>query len=324
MRPRRAKPRHEPTLFHCISRAVGGQFLFDELDKQQFRNLMYKQAAFCEVQIVTHTILDNHFHIVCRTPGPVPLTDQKLLAKLQAFYGPKSRQVQEFQKALHKPQGAPLAKLRAQYSARIGDLSVYFKELKQAFSRWYNKRHERYGTLWAERFTSLIVEDAPGAALILAAYVDLNGVRAGLTHDPKDYRWCGYAEALAKGGRAREGLESLWPKAWGWKKGVAEYRKLLYGEAYRAGHSKKKALDPAVIKKVYEKGGKLSLPELLRMRVRYFTAGVVIGSREFVEKVYREHYQRYVPKRKSGARRMKGGNWGGLMSMRDLQKDVIG
>ena len=64
--------------------------------------------------------------------------------------------------------------------------------------------------------------------------------------------------------------------------------------------------------------------ELLRLRVRYFTDGVVIGSKEYVEEYFRRYYKKYVPKRKSGARKMKGGDWGGLMSLRDLQKDVIG
>jgi hypothetical protein len=324
MRLARRKPNHQPTVFHCTSRAVGGQFLFDDLDKDHFRHLMYKHAAFCEMKVLTHTILSNHFHIVCRGPGPLQLTDPQLLAKLQRFYGPQSRQALEFQNALLKPKGLLLAQLRSRYLARIGDLSVYFKELKQAFSRWYNKRHDRYGTLWAERFRSAVIEGPPGAALIVAAYVDLNSVRAGLVPDPKDYRWSGYAQALAQGGQAREGLQTLWPKEWGWKKGLAEYRKLLFGEAYRAGHSKKKTLDPAAIRKVYAKGGRLSIAELLRLRIRYFTDGVVIGSRAFVEEFFRTYHQSLVPKRKSGARRMKGGDWGGLMTLRDLQKNVIG
>ena len=33
----------------------------------------------------------------------------------------------------------------------------------------------------------------------VAAYIDLNPVRAALYSDPKEYRYCGYAEALAKG-----------------------------------------------------------------------------------------------------------------------------
>jgi exodeoxyribonuclease V beta subunit len=40
----------------------------------------------------------------------------------------------------------------------------------------------------------------------MAAYIDLNPVRAGLVKDPKDYRWCGYAEALSGSRRAQRGL----------------------------------------------------------------------------------------------------------------------
>ena len=323
MRHPRSKPTHQPTAFHCISRTVGGLFLFDELDRERFRSLMYKHARFCEMKIITHTILSNHFHILCRAPGPFRLSDSKLLAKLQAFYGPQSPQALEFQAALHSPNQTRLPSLRRQYLARIGDLSVFMKELKQAFSRYYNARHDRYGTLWAERFSSAVVQDGIRGALVVAAYIDLNCVRAGLRDDPKQFRFCGYAEALARGGPAREGLRSLWPPGWSWEKGLAAYRKLLFGEAGKA-HPGKKTLDPQVIKKVYEQGGKLSLVELLRLRVRYFTDGVVIGSKEYVEEYFRRYYKKYVPKRKSGARKMKGGDWGGLMSLRDLQKDVIG
>jgi hypothetical protein len=30
--------------------------------------------------------------------------------------------------------------------------------LKERFSRWYNKHHNRRGTLWMERFKSVLVE----------------------------------------------------------------------------------------------------------------------------------------------------------------------
>jgi len=62
--------------------------------------------------------------------------------------------------------------------ARMGDLSRYVKEVKERFTRWYNKRHGRRGTLWMDRFKSVLVED--GEALrTMAQYIDLNPVRAG-------------------------------------------------------------------------------------------------------------------------------------------------
>ena len=67
-------------------------------------------------------------------------------------------------------------------------LSEFMKEIKQEFSRYYNKRQHRKGYFWNERFKSLIVQD--GLTLInCLAYIDLNPVRAGLVEKPEEYRW---------------------------------------------------------------------------------------------------------------------------------------
>jgi putative transposase len=51
-------------------------------------------------------------------------------------------------------------------------------------------------------------------------------------------------------------------------------------------------------------GGKLSAAELVRLRVRYFTDGVVLGSKEFVEGIFDAQRERFSPKRKQGSRRI--------------------
>ena len=43
----------------------------------------------------------------------------------------------------------------------------------------------------------------------MAAYIDLNPVRAGLVEEPKDYRWCRDAEAVAGDDAVRRGLASF-------------------------------------------------------------------------------------------------------------------
>jgi hypothetical protein len=53
--------------------------------------------------------------------------------------------------------------------------------------------------------------------------------------------------------------------------------------------------------------------------VRYFHDGVAIGSRAFLEEVFRNHRENFGPKRKEGARRMRGADWGELMAMRDVR-----
>ena len=44
------------------------------------------------------------------------------------------------------------------FKARVCDLSLFVKEVKERFSRWYNKKHSRRGTLWMNRFKSVMVE----------------------------------------------------------------------------------------------------------------------------------------------------------------------
>jgi hypothetical protein len=66
----------------------------------------------------------------------------------------------------------------------------------------------------------------------------------------------------------------------------------------------------------------LGMARMLHCRVRYFTDGAVIGSKEFVNEAFANARERFGPKRKDGARTMKGsGNAakGLLWSARDLR-----
>ena len=66
----------------------------------------------------------------------------------------------------------------------------------------------------------------------------------------------------------------------------------------------------------------LKMAAMLRCRVRYFTDGVVIGSKEFVNEAFAGARERFTAKRKDGARKMKGSGMpaaGVLWSVRDLR-----
>jgi DNA-directed RNA polymerase subunit N (RpoN/RPB10) len=69
----------------------------------------------------------------------------------------------------------------------------------------------------------------------------------------------------------------------------------------------------------------LGIAKMLRCRVRYFTDGAVIGSKEFVNEAFTSARDRFGPRRKDGARAMKGsgkGAAGVLWSVRDLRVRV--
>lgn len=67
------------------------------------------------------------------------------------------------------------------------------------------------------------------------------------------------------------------------------------------------------------------MAKMLRCRVRYFTDGAVIGSKEFVNEAFASARERFGTKRKDGARTMRGGGKaakGVLWSVRDLRVRV--
>jgi len=128
--------------------------------------------------------------------------------------------------------------IKGRFTCRMHDLGEFMKGLLQRFTQWFNGRHKRTGTLWEQRFKSVIVESGT-AARTMAAYIDLNPVRAGMVEDPAEYRWSSYGEAVGggkkgNGKKAREGLvRAITPDtdsgfdAGKWKEASRRYRRLL-------------------------------------------------------------------------------------------------
>ena len=330
--------------YHVMSRTAGGDKLFGRVEKEAFGKIMRRLERFAGVEILTYAVMDNHFHLLLRVPdrdrflarfegegGEERLLEHLKLLYSKAFLKDLRWQIEELRRLGLE---AETQELLGRFKDRMCRLEPFMKELKERFSRWFNKHHERRGTLWMERYKSVIVED--GEALrTMAAYIDLNPVRAGLCEDPKDYRWCGYAEAVAGSKRARRGLCRVigrpldsWDEkpAKGLMSAAGWYRCWLFGEgkevADESGRPRRRGLAGEAVEKVVQKEGKLSRVELVRCRVRYFTDGVAIGSRGFIEEVFRARRGCFGPKRKDGARPIKEADTG-LFSLRALRVQAV-
>ena len=226
-----------------------------------------------------------------------------------------------------------LRQIAERVSRRLFDLSMFMKELKLKMTLAYNFAHGRSGALWEGRFKSLLVQGGE-AVRAVAAYIDLNPVRAGLVAEPEAYRWCSYAAALGGMRLARAGLVSAvsYEKSIPWKQALERYRKFIYGIGQEVvggqtpdGVQKSKGgFSQREIESVWEAGGKLTLAQALRCRVRYFTDGIVLGSQEFVDSFFEAQRHGFGERRTSGGRRMKGADWGMLRTLRNLRDGVIG
>ena len=294
--------------------------------------------------------MDNHFHLLVRVPHrpegfDVPL--EVVVARLDRALGQESAKLMhrnlEFWRTTRNE--AAIEDWRQQQVARMFSLSEFMKAVQLRFSCWYNRKAGRKGTLWEGRYTSVIVEEEERALRTMAAYIDLNPVRAGMVADPADYRWSGYSEAMAGKARSRRGLvriigQMAWPResaagARPWGTGVfpasVERRALVFYRAILGGQGvERKREDGTVMRRgVSEKvRERLTTPnerrlaaEVLGRRVSHFTRGVLLGSRTFVDQWFERNRGQVTGKsrteRRKGARSLGRPALRGLYAFRD-------
>jgi hypothetical protein len=372
----------KPVFYHCISRIVDRRFVLGAREKEKFRALMRMYEKFSGCRVTSYCLMDNHFHLLLEVP-PMPkngppdtalsnaglsnasLSDTELLYRLSALYNEafvatvakELADARKLVKAGLADESIVVAQIHERFTYRMHDLGEFMKGLLQRYTQWHNRIHERSGRLWEDRFKSVIVEDGV-AARTMAAYIDLNPVRAGLVKDPAEYRWSSYGEAIGGGAKgngktARAGLV----RAWGAHKGMLADAALWSGEVSRAyrkmlmAHAVEKTSesigpDGSLVRKTTRKGipkephkkltpeeqsakqqrdGEIPFARMLQHRIRYFTDGAVIGSRIFVDEAFANSRTRFGPKRNSGARKMRGNASAAsplIYSMRDLRKGI--
>jgi REP element-mobilizing transposase RayT len=328
--------------FHVVSRTAGKEILFGDDEKETFRKILFKQLKFSGLRALAWCFMGNHFHLLLELPDKELAlegwTEEDLIDRLSVLKDEFSTRlvlgdVEMFRRNGH---AKGVTEIAERVRERLFDLSAFMKELKQKFSIAYNFKHGRGGTLWEGRFKCSRVEW--GEALrAVAAYIDLNPVRAGLAENPEDYRWCSYAAAVGGMRLARSGLVEVATAARGlskklsWAKTQDSYRQLLFGIGQQVhggatpdGYQKSKGgFTQREIEAVIAAGGQLSLAAALRCRVRYFIDGVVLGSQEFIDGIFEAQRDQFGAKRRSGARKMKGAKWGALRVLRDLKSDYI-
>ncbi|MDB2673812.1 transposase [Akkermansiaceae bacterium] len=372
-------------IYHVVTRVVDRQFVFGDEEKEHLRLLLRMYERFSGCRILSYCLMSNHLHVLlevppgCQKDETLGLSDAELLRRLGGLYSrnhtklvqseleeahhlidgddPEAGEFSDWKKAQNRKEGkARLQEIHARYSYRMHSLSEFFKGMLQRFTCWFNRERGRRGTLWESRFRSVIVQDGL-AAKTMAAYIDLNPVRAGMVEDPADYRWSSYGEAVGGGRGAKKaqqglvralysfGKKEVTARSWAQGAVAKDYRRLLMAEGMEESevpvHSDptkkaikvvtRKGIDRAKAEKELERLSKekerdLKISKLVRCRIRYFTDGAVIGSKEFVNGVFRNQRERFGPKRKDGARRPRGalrGLSGEIWSLRDLQAEEL-
>jgi len=168
--------KEEKAVYHVMSRTALDGYVLGDVEKDFLLNHIRWLAKVYFTEVLGFCIMGNHFHLLVRIePGGEKSVDE-IRKRFEIYYGKDDKRelTEELIPALRE---------------KWGSLAEFVKEIKQGFSRFYNRRHHRKGFFWSERFKSVIVDN--GETLInCLAYIDLNPIRAGIAKKPEEYRWC--------------------------------------------------------------------------------------------------------------------------------------
>lgn len=294
----------DPTAYHVISRTALDGFPLGDIEKDFFVNLLKQKARIYFADILGYCVMGNHFHLLARMRPGDDYPDDAIIARYKVIYG--------------KDAELPEERI-GYYREKWSSLSEFIKELKLGFSRYYNKRHNRRGFFWGDRFKSLIVQN--GETLVnCLAYIDLNPIRAGLVDRPEAYRWSSIGYHIQTNNRddflsLDFGLQQF--VKCGDDKRLSYYRGFLY-ETGAMDKGKGKQIDEKIVAKERKKAFVVTRSMRFRCRTRYFTDSGIIGTKAFVSDTYQRFKKIYPAKKEKIPKAVAG--LGGIYSLKRLSE----
>ena len=302
-RPKRLKLTKEEGFFHITSRTVGQEFFLGDVEKEKLFNIIKYYSGYYFVKPIGLTVMNNHFHLLIKSEPESYYSDDQVKQRIAEYRGKKKKKEKAKVEDWEEEEDGEISDNKLQQiKKQMADISEYVRAIKQTFSRWYNKMNNRIGYLWGDRFKSILIEKGE-SLLNCLAYIDLNPVRAGIVKRPEDYRWSGIGyriytdnkgDFLSFDGIFSESEMKDLPK----EELLQCYRYFVY----KCGNIKRLSLaeieegkDVANVKSVIDdetynhelmRNFKLPKGEIMLGRIRYFSDGMVIGSKKFLKKAY--------------------------------------
>jgi REP element-mobilizing transposase RayT len=275
-----------------MSRTALDGFPLGPVEKDYLVNLFKQLSRLYFVEVIGFCIMSNHFHALIKMLPESDFTDGEIKQRFGTYFG---------EKRFLSDEQIPF--FREKYSS----LSEFVKEIKMGFSRFYNRRHNRRGFFWGDRFKSVIVEK--GETLInCLAYIDLNPVRAKIVKRPEDYRWNSIGYHVQTGNKKNFLSLDFGLKEFGEldeNERFRRYRRFVY-ETGAIDSGKGAQINAKTVAKEREQDFKISRVDRFKQRTRYFTDSGIIGSKEFVRENFLRFKHLFQTKNDRSPTRVKG------------------
>ncbi len=298
---------NEQAVYHVMSRTALDGYPMGSAEKDFLLKLIKQVSRLYFTEILGFCLMGNHFHLLAKMVPDTDFSDDDIAKRLKLYYGQNYK----------LPVGQlPLLRLK------LANLSEFIRDIKVNFTRYYNRRHNRRGYFWGDRFKSVIVDR--GETLVnCLAYIDLNPLRAGMVKQPEKYRWNSIGYHLQTNNKGTFlstdfGLKELNVKSS--KQRIRRYRRYMYeaGSIDRPEKGKIKVIDPRMLATHKKKDFEITQASRLRYRTRYFTDSGIIGSKEFVSAHYQRFKHLFVSKHKKIPKPIEG--LSGIYSLKRLSE----
>lgn len=182
-------------VYYLRSRVTDGVAGWTEGEREYLWGLVERASGFSGVEVLERVVLEREVQLLVRVDPRRrgEEEDAELVRRYRLLYGEARGFLGMDATRLEQrlAEGDEWAEnLRERLGERMHDISAFMKTLKQRFTSWYNRRHERQGVLWQNRFDSSLLQGEDGVIAYYRAFLWSAPVRAEESEDPADYRWC--------------------------------------------------------------------------------------------------------------------------------------
>ena len=279
MRTSREKISGGGCYYHLMNRVAGQKdsYPFGDVEREMGMEIVCRLKEYYLLEFISMAWMGNHFHIVLYVPSNEELPGYAQIAVRHNTYyqSDKTKWVEADDEDACK-----------RIAERMRDISDFMKIFQQTYTHYMNKKLNRRGRFWADRFKSTIIEGKESLMTVIK-YVELNPVRGGLVEDPADYRHCTWGWFNGSGKHLfdssffkhlRRAFVNVNAENWTEEHLANEFRSEI---ARTIAYEKSDNTEEIEAFVAHARKGE-TMPVMFLRRMRHITDGGIIGSKIFV------------------------------------------
>lgn len=181
------KRQQEPdNVYHLYNRIAHSVRFLDDEEKDDLLDRVRRIGEFCGLKLLSWCLMTNHFHLLVYLPFPQMLTRGEIERRLRLLK-PEERAV--------FVDGFILDRAPQEVTRRMQHIGMFMKIVKENFTLAYNERTGHHGTMWEGPYRFKKIPINVRDLSTVAAYQNLNPIRAYMAEDYVSYPWTSFAAA---------------------------------------------------------------------------------------------------------------------------------